>query len=150
MADTVTGPYLVNRMISPEGATVKTFEPEEVGSLKISDRTINLIRAALHDVALPGGTAAYVFDGFPASIAGKTGTAENPHGDDHSWFVAYAPFNDPTIVVAVVVEQGGFGADSAAPIARKILEAALNIPPSKDAADLAAEEDAAKQSQQDK
>ena len=141
-------PYLVSRMISPNGDTVKTFAPEEVGSVKISDRNLNLIRTALHEVALPGGTAAYVFDGFPVSIAGKTGTAENPHGDDHGWFVAYAPFEDPTVVVAVIVEQGGYGADSAAPIARKILEAAFNTPPHKDAADDAAEE-AAKNSAQD-
>lgn len=137
-------PYLVNKMLSPNGDTIKTFGPEEVGSVKISDRNLNLIRSALHDVALPGGTAAYVFDGFPVSIAGKTGTAENPHGDDHGWFVAYAPFDDPTVVVAVLVEQGGFGADSAAPIARKILEAAFDAPPHKDAADEAAEEAAAK------
>lgn len=95
-------------------------------------------------MALPGGTADYVFQGFPIAIAGKTGTAENPHGDDHGWFVAYAPYDKPTIVVAVVVEQGGFGADAAAPIARKIMEAAFGVPPQKDAADELAEEEAAK------
>lgn len=140
-------PYLVSKMISPDGDVVKTFGPEEVGSVSISDRNINLIRDALHDVALPGGTAAYVFEGFPISIAGKTGTAENPHGDDHGWFVAYAPFDNPTVVVAVIVEQGGFGSDSAAPIARKIFESAFNTPPHKDAADLMVEEEAAKASQ---
>ncbi|MEN6565219.1 MAG: penicillin-binding protein 2 [Veillonellales bacterium] len=133
-------PYLVSKMISPNDETVKSFAPEELGSVKISDRNLNLIRDALHDVALPGGTAAYAFNGFPVSIAGKTGTAENPHGDDHGWFVAYAPFDDPTVVVAVIVEQGGFGSDSATPIARKILEAAFNIPPQRDAADEAADE----------
>lgn len=137
-------PYLVSKIISPNGDIVKTFEPEELGSVQVSERNLNLIRDALHDVALPGGTAAYVFDGFPISIAGKTGTAENPHGDDHGWFVAYAPFDKPTIVVAVIVEQGGFGADSAGPIARKILEAALNVPPKKDAANELAEEEAVK------
>ncbi len=139
-------PYLVSKIESPDGNTVKTFEPEEMGSVQISDRNLNLIRDGLHDVALPGGTAAYVFDGFPISIAGKTGTAENPHGDDHGWFVAYAPFDNPTVAVAVIVEQGGFGADSAAPIARKILEAAFNIQPKKDAADELAQEETAKSS----
>jgi penicillin-binding protein 2 len=128
-------PYLVSKILSPDGATVKTFQPEELGSIKISDRNLNLIRDALHDVALPGGTAAYIFDKFPISIAGKTGTAENPHGDDHGWFVAYAPFDNPTVVVAVIVEQGGFGADSAGPIARKILEAAFDVTPASDPAD---------------
>jgi len=120
-------PYLVSKTVSPDGETIKSFGPEEVGKIKISDSTLKLIRDALHDVALPGGTAAYVFDGFPIAIAGKTGTAENSHGDDHGWFVAYAPFDDPRVVVAVIVEQGGFGADSAAPIARKILEAVFNV-----------------------
>ncbi|MDR3589321.1 MAG: penicillin-binding protein 2 [Negativicutes bacterium] len=120
-------PYLVSKIVAANGETVKSYGPEETGSIQMSGRTLNLIREALHEVALPGGTAAYIFDGFPVSLAGKTGTAENSHGDDHGLFVAYAPFEDPRVVIAVVVEQGGFGADAAAPIARKILEAAFNI-----------------------
>ena len=69
------------------------------------------------------GTAASSFQGFPIQIAGKTGTAENPHGRDHGWFVAYGPFDQANIVVAVIVEQGGYGSQSAVPIGRKILEA---------------------------
>ena len=65
---------------------------------------------------------------FPIDIAGKTGTAENPHGKDHGWFVAYGPFDNPSVVVAVIVEQGGFGAQSAVPIGKKILEAVFHIP----------------------
>lgn len=136
-------PYLVSSLLSPKGETVKTFGPEEVGRVPIADRNLSLIRSALRDVAAPGGTAAWVFEGFPVAVAGKTGTAENPHGDDHGWFVAYAPFDNPTVVVAVIVEQGGFGADSAAPIARKILEAAFGVPPKRDAADDLADEEAA-------
>ena len=60
-------------------------------------------------------------------IAGKTGTAENPHGRDHGWFVAYGPFGNPNIVVAVIVEQGGYGSQSAVPIGKKIIEAAFGI-----------------------
>ncbi|XEQ92138.1 Peptidoglycan D,D-transpeptidase MrdA [Sporomusa carbonis] len=86
-----------------------------------------MIGEALHEVALPGGTAARIFQGFPVSIAGKTGTAENSQGEDHGWFVAYAPFEDPQIVVAVIVEHGGYGAESAAPVAKKIFAAAFNI-----------------------
>ena len=133
-------PYLVSKIVTPKGQIVKEFKPEETGRVQISDKNLNLIRDALHEVALPGGTAANVFDGFPISIAGKTGTAENSHGDDHGWFVCYAPFDNPTIAVAVIVEQGGFGSDSAVPIARKILEAAFNIPSKKDMADTFAEE----------
>lgn len=119
-------PYIVSKIVSPTGETVKTFGPEEMGRVTLSDRTLQLIRAGLRDVA-KDGTAGYIFSGFPVSLAGKTGTAENSHGDDHGWFVAYAPFDDPRVVVAVIVEQGGFGSDAAAPIARKILEAAFNV-----------------------
>lgn len=120
-------PYLVSKVLSPSGETVQTFAPEVRGTVQISDRTLKLVRQALQEVALEGGTAAWVFNGFPVSIAGKTGTAENSHGDDHGLFVAYAPYEDPRVAIAVIVEQGGFGSDSAAPIARKILEAAFNI-----------------------
>ncbi|HWQ61600.1 MAG TPA: penicillin-binding protein 2 [Negativicutes bacterium] len=120
-------PYLVSKVVSQNGATVKAFGPEELGQVPISDKNLALIRAGLKDVASPEGTAGYIFTGFPISMAGKTGTAENSHGDDHGWFVAYAPFEDPRVVVSVVVEQGGFGSDAGAPIARKILEAAFNV-----------------------
>jgi penicillin-binding protein 2 len=120
-------PYLVSKISSDKGETIKTFAPEEVGSIQLSGKTLGLIRESLRDVALEGGTAAQAFRDFPVSIAGKTGTAENSHGSDHGWFIAYGPYEDPSIVVVVIVEQGGFGAGSAAPIARKIMEAAFNI-----------------------
>ncbi|MFC1477230.1 peptidoglycan D,D-transpeptidase FtsI family protein [candidate division KSB1 bacterium] len=59
-------------------------------------------------------------------IAGKTGTAETGKGQPHSWFVSFAPYNKPRIVVAVVIENGGYGGDAAAVTARKIYEAAKN------------------------
>ena len=55
-------------------------------------------------------------------MAGKTGTAENPHGEDHALFIGFAPFDAPTIAVAVLVENAGFGSVSAAPIASLIVE----------------------------
>jgi penicillin-binding protein 2 len=86
------------------------------------------------------GTARAIAQGAPYSIAGKTGTAQVvsiAQGEkydeetiaerqrDHSWFVAFAPVDDPRIAVAVLVENGGFGASAAAPIARRILDAHL-------------------------
>ncbi|MCE5287366.1 MAG: penicillin-binding protein 2 [Pelosinus sp.] len=119
-------PYVVSKIVSQNGDVVKTFMPEETGSVQISDQTLSLIQESLRSVASEG-TAAQIFGDFPIPLAGKTGTAENPHGKDHSWFVAYAPFDDPRIAVVVIVEQGGFGSSSAVPIARKIMEAAFNI-----------------------
>lgn len=141
-------PYLVSKIVAPDGNTVKTFQPELLNSMNISDKTLTAIRSALKEVVSPIGTAGYIFEGFPIPIAGKTSTAENPHGDDHGWFVAYGPYDNPTIAIAVIVEQGGYGSDAAAPIARKMLEAAFNLPLSRDAATLYAEELASKQADQ--
>jgi penicillin-binding protein 2 len=70
----------------------------------------------------PGGTSTAVFKGFPIPIAGKTGTAEKGAGRaDQSWYVALAPYPSIKYVVAVTDEAGGFGAETAAPMARRIL-----------------------------
>jgi penicillin-binding protein A len=61
------------------------------------------------------------------TIAGKTGTAENPQGRDHSWFIGFAPARDPDLAVAVLVEHGGYGSAAAAPIARDILVQAREL-----------------------
>jgi penicillin-binding protein 2 len=55
-------------------------------------------------------------------VAGKTGTAQNPHGEDHAWFIAFAPYEDPVIAIAVIVEKGGGGGAIAAPLASKCME----------------------------
>lgn len=120
-------PYLVKKIVSPDGKTVKEFKPEVVSELKVEEEHIRLVQRGLRGVN-KYGTGASVFSGFPIDIAGKTGTAENPHGRDHGWFVAYGPFDNPSVVVAVIVEQGGYGAVCAAPIARRILDAAFNLP----------------------
>lgn len=120
-------PNLVNKITGYNGEVIKTFAPEEVGQVNISPGTLNLIRESLREVAQEGGTAAADFGDFPVAIAGKTGTAENSHGQDHGWFVAYAPYEDPRVAVAIIIEQGGFGSSSAVPVAKKIMEAAFNI-----------------------
>lgn len=120
-------PQLVSKITDHNGEVIKTFAPEKVGQLTISKSTLTLIQESLRDVAHVDGTAASTFGDFPIDIAGKTGTAENSHGSDHGWFVAYAPYEDPRVAVAVIVEQGGFGTSSAVPIAKKIMEAAFNI-----------------------
>ena len=102
-------PYLVQRIVAPDGSTVKAFQPVLLSQLDVRPDIIHLVQQGLRDVT-KFGTAASVFGAnFPVDIAGKTGTAENPHGRDHGWFVAYGPFGNPNIVVAVIVEQGGFG-----------------------------------------
>lgn len=119
-------PHVVNRIIAPDGSVVKDFQPELLSQLDVPEEDIKLVQDGLHDVT-KYGTAASSFRGFTVDIAGKTGTAENSQGRDHGWFVAYGPFDNPNVVVAVIVENGGYGSQSAVPIGRKILEAALGL-----------------------
>jgi penicillin-binding protein 2 len=70
------------------------------------------------------GTARYLAPRLPGiMVAGKTGTGQNPHGEDHAWFTCFAPVDDPEIVVTVVVENGGGGSSVAGPIAFQVLRA---------------------------
>ncbi|MDP6042625.1 MAG: penicillin-binding transpeptidase domain-containing protein, partial [Candidatus Latescibacteria bacterium] len=91
--------------------------------LPISSQVLETIQNMMYDVvSLPHGTGrrGRVAN---ASVAGKTGTAQNPHGEDHAWFVAFAPLESPSIAIAVLVENGGSGGSVAAPIAQKTLSA---------------------------
>ena len=73
----------------------------------------------------PGATARHI--GIPGiTICGKTGTAQNPHGRDHSVFIAFAPKDDPQIAIAVYVENAGYGSTMAAPIASLMIEKYIN------------------------
>lgn len=123
---TLFKPRLVSHIVDQNGVVKQLFEPEEIGKVPMNSMTLGLLREGLRKVATDG-TAGGIFEGFPVSVAGKTGTAENPPYDDFALFAGYAPFDDPTIAVIVVVEQGGHGGSAAAPIARKVMEAAFNI-----------------------
>ena len=119
-------PHLVQRIVDVNGNTVREIKPELLSTLEVDPSVIRHVQEGLHSVTKLGtGTA--LFAGFPIDIAGKTGTAENSEGRDHSWFVAYGPYRNPNVVVAVIVEQGGFGSVAAGPIARQILEAAFGL-----------------------
>ena len=114
-------PHLVSKILNDDGSVAKTFEPEEEGKLPISESTLKLIQEGLEAVTESGGTASFL-KSLPVPVAGKTGTAENPHGLEHGWFIAYAPTTKPQLVVVCIVEQGSFGTISAAPIVKSILE----------------------------
>ena len=97
------------------------FEPVNTG---ISQKTFDIVKKGMFLVVNGSGTGTGI-KSKDYEIAGKTGTAQNPHGKDHAWFMAFAPFDHPKIAVAVLVENAGFGATYAAPIARKIMDAYL-------------------------
>jgi peptidoglycan glycosyltransferase len=121
-------PHLVKEIRDADGRVVKTIAPEEFGR-PISEQTASQLTSMMVSVVNGGtGTAAQI-PGI--QVAGKTGTAETPSGNPHAWFVSFAPAQNPRIVVAVVVLNGGSlgseatGGAVAAPIARAVIEAAL-------------------------
>ena len=114
-------PHLVDKIVNDDGSVVKEIKPEKIGHLPVSAETLELLQSALKAVAQEGGTAAQLAN-LSVPVAGKTGTAENPHGKDHGLFVGYAPADNPNLVVVAVIDQGGFGSVSAAPIVQRIFE----------------------------
>ena len=88
--------------------------------LPVSEDTFRIIKDGMIGVVLQGtGTLAKVPG---VSVAGKTGTAQNPHGKDHAWFIAFAPVENPKIAITVLVENAGFGGAISAPIARELIK----------------------------
>lgn len=119
----VVTPHLGKGIDDPEGQALQQIEQPSRRKLDVKQTNLDAILQGLHHAAQePGGTSYPIFVDFPVQIAGKTGTAEAGAGrEDQSWYVALAPYPRPRYVVAVTVEQGGFGAESAAPAARQIL-----------------------------
>ena len=125
-----------------DGYNVAWVPLQQPPPVPITDNLAHLraVQAGMLATMQPGGTGAAIGRDAPYLIAGKTGTAQNtsrktsgglnPHAlplslRHQAWFIAYAPADHPTIAVAVMVEHGGFGASTAAPIARKIMDAWL-------------------------
>jgi penicillin-binding protein 2 len=126
----VPRPHLAQRIEDANGRVVQEVTPAPRRQLDISPQTTSAILGGLEAAAMePGGTSYPVFGGFPVEIAGKTGTAERPPHGDQSWYVALAPAKDPEVVVAATIEEGGFGADAAAPAVRQILETYFEVRP---------------------
>ena len=80
---------------------------------------MDIIRRGIREVVSSG--TGRVAGRFGVEIAGKTGTAQNPHGDDHAWFAGYAPIDKPKYVAVALVEGGGAGSSVAGPIVAKML-----------------------------
>jgi penicillin-binding protein 2 len=104
----------------------KTKERKEVKpqyyDIGISRHSFDIVRHAMWRVVNGAGTAGNIRNP-ELDISGKTGTAQNPHGKDHAVFVGFAPYENPKIAIAVIVENAGFGSVAAAPIARDVIAA---------------------------
>ena len=129
-------PRLVRAIEDPVSGTRSAPETTPAKSLALKPEHVEAVRRAMHAVTLEG-TSARVFAGAPYTSGGKTGTAQavgirqnekynaarlEEHKRDHSLYVAMAPLQAPTIALAVVVENAGFGAEAAAPIARRVFD----------------------------
>lgn len=117
-------PHLVKGFIDPTTGEYRELKFPEI-NVNISQRTFDIVKKGMFLVVNGYGTATRIRHP-EIKIAGKTGTAQNPHGDDHALFIGFAPFEDPQIAVSVLVENVGFGATHAAPIAREVILAYLN------------------------
>ncbi|MDP1682518.1 MAG: penicillin-binding protein 2 [Burkholderiales bacterium] len=147
-------PQLVRQIENSKTNVITPRLAETISVLPIKPENMALVRNALVDVTRPGGTAARASAGAPYAMAGKTGTAQvvgMKQGEkyvesrvaerhrDHALFIAYAPADDPKIAIAVLVENGGHGGSTAAPIARAVFDyyllGKLPVRPVTDAAD---------------
>ena len=119
----VLAPRIGLRIEDTAGRAIQELDSPPARRLNIRADFRQAIMDGLRGAAsASGGTSADVFKGFPIPVAGKTGTAEKGAGrPDQSWYVALAPYPSPKYVVAVTDEAGGFGAETAAPMARTIL-----------------------------
>lgn len=123
-------PHIMKSIVSHENKTLKTVKPEVIKEVDVSPATIAETRRAMLAVTQPGGTASFLFAHFPPElqVAAKTGTAETGRQGDnakkefHGVFVAFAPFADPEIAFAGVIEYGYSGGGSAGYIARDVFE----------------------------
>lgn len=114
-------PYLVEAVVGARGAPVWQHSVSQRRTFALA--TAQVVRSMLGEVVSTGTGRAAAVAGV--NVAGKTGTAENPHGPAHAWFVGFAPLDAPRVAVAVVVENGGSGGQVAAPIASSVIRAAL-------------------------
>ncbi len=118
---TFYSPRLVKKTINNKENIIKELEPQVIKENFIPKGHIETVRRAMRETVLTGSGKS--LNNLSTEIAGKTGTAEQGGSDkNHAWFTAFAPYDDPEIVLTVLVEEGGGGDSTAVPIAKEILE----------------------------
>lgn len=128
-------PHVVSHIVDSVTGDRRPVEPEPIARIPLNPRHVDAIRQAMADVTVTG-TAVQAFRDAPYTSGGKTGTAQvfslrgqrydadkiPEHLRDHAWYIGFAPAENPTIALAVLVENGGFGGQSAAPVARQVFD----------------------------
>lgn len=127
-------PFIVEKVVSPDGDLLykRTWNSTKIEG--VSDETLELVKKGLVNVVEGGGGTAHRLSVLKLKIAGKTGTAQvvskafedgREERRSHAWFVGYAPYDNPKIAVAAIVEHGGHGSSAAAPIVGQIIKGYL-------------------------
>jgi penicillin-binding protein 2 len=123
---TVVRPHIGLEVDDSQGALIQKIASRPARHVRMNPSDLAVVMAGLHDAAsAPGGTSADVWTGWNQAahpVYGKTGTAQHVNQADQSWYVCYIPDPKRPIVIAVTIEQGGFGAQAAAPAARLMAE----------------------------
>jgi penicillin-binding protein 2 len=117
---TLYRPHLVSEIEKPDGTLLQKINPEVTTKDFVSKNNIDVVREGMRKV-ITQGTARSLSD-LPFSVAGKTGTAQNPHGEPHAWFASFAPYENPQIATVVLLENGGEGYAVSAPVTKEILQ----------------------------
>lgn len=115
-------PYVVSQILAPDGTVLKTTRGRSLGQA-VSSGTAEQVKQAMLDVVQNGTGSAAAIAGV--KVAGKTGTAETNNANANSTFVGFAPYDTPTVAIAVVIEQNAKGEESAAAVGGQVLRAAL-------------------------
>lgn len=115
-------PYVVSQILAPDGTVLKTTRGHSLGQA-VGSGTAEQVKQAMLDVVQNGTGSAAAIAGV--KVAGKTGTAETNNANANSTFVGFAPYDTPTVAIAVVIEQNAKGEESAAAVGEQVLRAAL-------------------------
>ena len=119
--------HLLNKILDyTDGSVISEFQPKVLSTVNITEEEHRAIMTGMRSVTEEGGTAARVFSGYPINVGGKTGTASVSKGTATGVFVGFAPYENPEIVICVLVEHAGSG-NGVAPVARAILDAYFKL-----------------------
>jgi len=116
-------PHLVKELLNSRGETAKIIEPKIIRHDFIEADNIKLVRQGMRDCVTYGSCVS--LNSLPIASAGKTGTAQwssDINKKTHSWFIGFAPYDNPTVVITVLIEEGGETTDAAVPVAKRVLE----------------------------
>ena len=119
-------PHLLKEVRNSLGETVLSFETVEDYHPDVDESLMNIMRDALRGVTTENASVAAAFGQYTWTSAGKTGTAEVAGQEDMAWFSCYAPYEEPRFALTLCIEEGGSGGTTGAPVAARIMDAAIN------------------------